>query len=101
MATGSIRQLYVQRILVGLRIDGDRIDPQFARGLMIRQAISPRLAIRIRLNMRPLSGLRRANPAELAADNRRLLQYCLTARVSTARHKKIGELPCHSGANCF
>ena len=30
---GGIRQLYVQSILVGLRIDGNRTDPQFARGL--------------------------------------------------------------------
>ena len=48
---GRIRHLDMQRILVGLGIDGDRLIPNRRAVLMMRQAISPRLAIRMRLNM--------------------------------------------------
>ena len=46
-----VRHLDVQRVAVGLGIDRDRLDPHRRAVLMIRQAISPRLAIRMRLNM--------------------------------------------------
>ena len=47
-----VGHLDVQRVLVGLRIDRDRLDAHACRAvLMTRQAISPRLAIRILLNI--------------------------------------------------
>ena len=33
MAIGGIGHLHMQGVLVGLGIDGDRLDPHFARGL--------------------------------------------------------------------
>ena len=41
----------MQRLGIGIGIDRDGRDPHPPRGRMIRQAISPRLAIRILRNM--------------------------------------------------
>jgi hypothetical protein len=41
----------VERVAVGLGIHGYRLDPMLRAVLMTRQAISPRFAIRIFLNM--------------------------------------------------
>jgi hypothetical protein len=42
---------HMERIAVGVRIDRDRLIPILRAVLITRQAISPRLAIRIFLNM--------------------------------------------------
>ncbi len=44
---GLVRHLDVQRVAVGVGIDRDGLDPIRRAVLMTRQAISPRLAIRI------------------------------------------------------
>src|ERR1700741_156957 len=69
--------------------------PNLRAVLMIRQAISPRLAIRIRLNMWPFIYCLVPAPRNWAADNRQLLQYCLIATVSTAAFEQRMTGECH------
>jgi hypothetical protein len=44
---GLVGQAHMLRVGIGFRIHGDGADAELARGRMTRQAISPRLAIRI------------------------------------------------------
>ena len=51
-----VRKPDVQRVLVCLGIDGNRLDVEFPARIIMRSATSPRFAIRIFLNMRLESG---------------------------------------------
>ena len=69
----------VQRVLVGLRVDGHGLDAELPARKMIRSAISPRFAIRIFLNIiQPGS---QAHRAVLMANSRS--PYCTGWPFST------------------
>ena len=95
----GIRHRDVQRIPIRIRIDGDRFDPQFACGFNdpagYFAAICNQDTLKHAVSVAPsagLFGLRRYRTKVncvsagriKAADNRRMLQYCLIASVSTA-----------------
>ncbi len=79
---GGIGHLDVQGVLIGFRIDRDRLDPHAAGGL--DDPAGDFAAIGDQDSLEHTGELPSAIPVEMAADSRRLLQYCLAGGVSSA-----------------
>ena len=79
---GGIGHLHMQGVFVGLRIDRDRLDPHAAGGL--DDPAGDFAAVGDQDALEHKGKKPSAIPVEMAADSRRLLQYCLAAGVSSA-----------------
>ncbi len=79
---GGIGHLHVQGVLVGLRKDRDRLDPHAAGRL--DDPAGDFAAVGDQDALEHEGKKPSAIPVEMAADSRRLLQYCLAVSVSSA-----------------
>ena len=80
---GGVRHLDMKGIFIGLRINGDRFNSQSTRGLDNPAGDFAPIGNQNTLEHAAFKRLPRRMPEELAADNWRLLHYCLAAGVST------------------
>src|SRR4029077_4197194 len=79
----AIGHRYVKRVLVGLGIDGDRLDAHAAGGFDDPAGDLAAIGNQDTLEHAALRVTPSLNPVAMAADNRWLLQYCLAAAVSS------------------